>query len=139
MDNAPSRPSVAFVQQVPTMNIRTSITVISEIDPLKKVFAKVFKFLPPNSRGHVVAALGELIGTIFFLFMAFAAAQVAFISSNTTTQGNISTEVHYFSPAELLYIAIGAGFSLAVTAWTFFRISGGLFNPIVSSSCCCFT
>ena len=31
-----------------------------------------------------------------------------------------------------LYIALSFGFSLAVNAWIFFRISGGLFNPAVS-------
>jgi glycerol uptake facilitator-like aquaporin len=36
-------------------------------------------------------------------------------------------------PAKLLYIALCFGFSLAVNAWVFFRISGGLFNPAVSS------
>ncbi|KAL7271267.1 Aquaporin-1 [Rhizina undulata] len=29
----------------------------------------------------------------------------------------------------LLYIALSFGFSLAVNAWVFFPISGGLFNP----------
>lgn len=31
-----------------------------------------------------------------------------------------------------LYIALSFGFSLAVNAWIFFRVSGGLFNPAVS-------
>jgi len=32
----------------------------------------------------------------------------------------------------LMYIALSFGFSLAVSSWIFFRISGGLFNPAVS-------
>ena len=32
----------------------------------------------------------------------------------------------------LLFISLGFGFSLAVTAWVFYRISGGLFNPAVT-------
>jgi len=36
----------------------------------------------------------------------------------------------------LLYIALSFGFSLAVNAWVFFRISGGLFNPAVSLGMC---
>ena len=32
----------------------------------------------------------------------------------------------------LLFISLGFGFSLAVTAWAFYRISGGLFNPAVT-------
>jgi hypothetical protein len=37
-------------------------------------------------------------------------------------------------PAQLLFIALSFGFSLAVNAWVFFRISGGLFNPAVSTT-----
>lgn len=33
-----------------------------------------------------------------------------------------------------MFIALSFGFSLAVNAWVFFRISGGLFNPAVSSN-----
>jgi hypothetical protein len=36
------------------------------------------------------------------------------------------------SPGALLYISLAFGFSLAVCAWVFFRISGGLFNPAVA-------
>lgn len=39
-------------------------------------------------------------------------------------------------PAQLLYIALSFGFSLAVNAWVFFRISGGLFNPAVTLGMC---
>jgi aquaporin related protein len=37
---------------------------------------------------------------------------------------------------QLQYIALSFGFSLAVTAWVFFRISGGLFNPAVTFGMC---
>lgn len=37
-----------------------------------------------------------------------------------------------FQPNDSLYIALSFGFSLAVNAWIFFRVSGGLFNPAVS-------
>lgn len=33
---------------------------------------------------------------------------------------------------QILFISLGFGFSLAVTAWVFYRISGGLFNPAVT-------
>lgn len=36
------------------------------------------------------------------------------------------------SSLPVLYIALSFGFSLAVNAWIFFRVSGGLFNPAVS-------
>ena len=38
--------------------------------------------------------------------------------------------------SRLLYISLAFGFSLAVNAWTFFRISGGLFNPAVTLGMC---
>lgn len=43
---------------------------------------------------------------------------------------------HCYRPntSNLLFISLAFGFSLAVNAWVFFRISGGLFNPAVSSS-----
>jgi aquaporin related protein len=37
---------------------------------------------------------------------------------------------------QLQYIALSFGFSLAVNAWVFFRISGGLFNPAVTFGMC---
>lgn len=114
------------------MLIRTDPTTISKTDPLKKAFRSFFETLPPHARGHVVAALGEFIGTVIWIFMAFSAAQVAFISSNDTKKGNIDTAVTQVTPQELLFIALGVGLSLAVAAWVFFRISGGLFNPVVS-------
>lgn len=88
--------------------------------------------LPTTVRGHVVAVLGELVGTMPFLFFAFAGTQVANISSNTNTGTMVVTTVQQKNPAELLYISLSFGFSLAVNAWVFFRISGGLFNPAVS-------
>ncbi|TVY37966.1 Aquaporin [Lachnellula subtilissima] len=87
---------------------------------------------PTTFRGHIVAAIGEFAGTIFFLFFAFSGTQVANISSNTNTGSDITTTVAQKNPAQLLYISLSFGFSLAVNAWVFFRISGGLFNPAVT-------
>ena len=113
------------------MNINHTETRLSKVDPLKHVFRGIFDMLPDSARGHVVAVIGELIGTIFFLFFAFAGGQVAKISSNTNQNGEVNTSVKNATPQQLLYIALAAGFSLTVNAWTFFRISGGLFNPVV--------
>ncbi|TVY80865.1 Aquaporin-2 [Lachnellula suecica] len=114
------------------MNINHVQTILYKRDPLKKAFQTLFETLPATARGHVVAVVGELVGTIFFLWFAFAGAQVASASSNADQGSNVSTATDHKSPQQLLYIALSAGFSLAVFSWTFFRISGGLFNPVAS-------
>ena len=73
------------------------------------------------AQGHLIAMSGEFVGTIMFLFFAFGGTQIA----NTLTPADTP------DLAQLLYISFSFGFSLAVTAWTFYRISGGLFNPAV--------
>jgi len=88
--------------------------------------------LPKSVRGHVVAVIGEFVGTLLFLFFAFAGTQVANVSSNPNTGTTVITETVQKTPQQLLYISLSFGFSLAVNAWTFFRISGGLFNPAVT-------
>jgi len=83
--------------------------------------------IPKSFRGHFVAVCGEFVGTFLFLFFAFSGTQVA----NAQTQSASATTISQAAnPAQLLYIALCFGFSLAVNAWVFFRISGGLFNPV---------
>ncbi|KAI0299870.1 aquaporin-like protein [Russula brevipes] len=69
--------------------------------------------------GDVKAAFFEFVGTTVFLLLAFGG-----------TQGTDQVEG---SPLErTLYIATVFGLSLLVSAWFFFRATGGLFNPDVS-------
>jgi aquaporin rerated protein, other eukaryote len=68
------------------------------------------------------------VGTTLFLLFAFSGTEVA-LRATPTTEENI--EGAQSDPAQLMYIALSFGFSLAVNAWVFFRISGGLFNPAV--------
>jgi aquaporin related protein len=108
-------------------------------------------YLPNRVRNHLVAMIGEsvhgclnsmprqrtnehpirFVGTFLFLFFAFAATQVANASSagGDDSSGGL-TQVP--NASALTYIALGFGFSLAVNAWVFFRVSGGLFNPAVT-------
>ena len=91
--------------------------------------------LKPTIRNHFVAMCGELIGTFLFLFFALSGTQVANNVPSTVVDGTTQTAMSAGSnPAQLQYIALCFGFSLAVNAWVFFRISGGLFNPAVSLS-----
>lgn len=75
-------------------------------------------------RGHFVAMSGEFVGTVMFLYFAFGATQIA---NNVIPPTEASLD-------RLVYISLAFGFSLATTAWVFYRVSGGLFNPAVCLS-----
>lgn len=63
-----------------------------------------------------------------FLMLAFIGAQAALETNNAD---NPSAPLE---PATLLYIAASFGSSLAVNVWVFYRVTGGMFNPAVSST-----
>ena len=91
----------------------------------------LIKLIPKSARPHFVAMCGEFAGTFLFLFFAFAGTQVA-----NTPDPSRNSVTDYADPAKLLYISLSFGFSLAVNAWVFFRVSGGLFNPAVTLGLC---
>ncbi|KAJ9608689.1 Aquaporin-1 [Cladophialophora chaetospira] len=94
-----------------------------------------FMRIPNKPRNHFIAMAGEFVGTFLFLFFAFSGTQVA--NTPQTTSGSQSTDLPQGpNPVQLLYISLCFGFSLAVNAWIFFRISGGLFNPAVTLGLC---
>lgn len=57
--------------------------------------------------------------------MAFAGTQTALLDDSAGGSAGLSIQ-------QLMYISLSFGFSLAVNAWLFFRITGGLFNPAVT-------
>ncbi|KAF8839520.1 aquaporin-like protein [Paxillus ammoniavirescens] len=70
----------------------------------------------------IKAAALEFIGTTLFLLLGLGGIQAAAgaaLESGTTIE-------------HVLYIATCMGFSLLVTAWLFFRVTGGLFNPNIT-------
>jgi aquaporin related protein len=79
-------------------------------------------------RNEAIATAAEFVGTFMFLFFAFGGTQV---SHNATSDAPTAGQLP--DTGVLLYIALSFGFSLMVNVWIFFRISGGLFNPAVSS------
>lgn len=88
-------------------------------------------------KNHFLAFVGELVGTTLFMYFALAATNVANLPATTvtgvTTVSAITGEATtVLNTSSLLYIALAFGFSLAICAWIFFRVSGGLFNPAVS-------
>ncbi|GAA5821933.1 hypothetical protein JCM11251_004784 [Rhodosporidiobolus azoricus] len=88
------------------------------------------------AKNHFVAVVGEFVGTTLFMIFALGGTNVANIPSNSVTGdvmgGQDGTLAAAPNTSNLLYIALSFGFSLAVNAWIFFRVSGGLFNPAVS-------
>lgn len=74
-----------------------------------------------NLKGDLWGASLEFVGTFFFLTLAFGGVQAATATRSTESE----TEF-------VLYASLCFGFSLLVSAWLFFRITGGLFNPNVS-------
>ena len=46
--------------------------------PAEGVVRRILRTLPPTTRGHTVAVIGEFVGTISFLFFAFAGTQYVF-------------------------------------------------------------
>jgi len=97
-----------------------------------------FGWLPNKVRNQFIAVVGEFVGTFLFLFFAFSATQVANAATgNASMQNNDEGSITQApNTSALLYIALAFGFSLAVNAWVFFRITGGLFNPAVTLALC---
>ncbi|KPV77377.1 uncharacterized protein RHOBADRAFT_10063, partial [Rhodotorula graminis WP1] len=75
-----------------------------------------------------VAMVGEYVGTCLFMIFALGGTNI----TGDTQAGQDGTAASTPNTSNLLYIALSFGFSLAVCAWIFFRVSGGLFNPAVS-------
>ncbi|KAL1301440.1 hypothetical protein AAFC00_005693 [Neodothiora populina] len=95
-----------------------------------------FEWLPNRIRNHFVAMVGEFVGTFLFLFFAFSATQVANAATSDAGSGGDGSLTQAPNTSALLYISLAFGFSLAVNAWVFFRITGGLFNPAVTFGMC---
>jgi aquaporin rerated protein, other eukaryote len=85
----------------------------------------LFSDLSADLSQDMAAALLELIGTAFFLIIGLGGIQAA-------TAENLSSERPASNIQQVLYISTSMGFSLLISAWLFFRITGGLFNPNVS-------
>lgn len=90
-------------------------------------------YIPDKIRNHFIAMCGEFVGTVLFLYFGLSGAQVA---NSIPSSAGLTVEQTGSNPQQLQYIALCFGFSLAVNAWVFFRISGGLFNPAVSLGMC---
>ncbi|EJU04269.1 aquaporin-like protein [Dacryopinax primogenitus] len=82
-------------------------------------------------RNDLIAAFLEFIGTIVFLVIGMGGIQAASMSSVT---GGAVPVNPVPSVEHLVYIAASMGLGLLVSAWLFFRVTGGVFNPAVSTA-----
>ncbi|KAL2121681.1 hypothetical protein VTJ04DRAFT_2136 [Mycothermus thermophilus] len=80
---------------------------------------------PLTKHNNIVAVLGEFVGTFLFLFFSFAGTQLANTPPPTNNDGLPNT-------SNLMFIALAFGMSLLTNVWVFYRVTGGLFNPVVA-------
>jgi aquaporin related protein len=77
-----------------------------------------------NIKQDLCGALLEFIGTFFFLTLAYGGVQA------TTSAGGVGEPAP--NALNVFIASVNFGFSLLVSAWLFYRVTGGLFNPNVS-------
>ncbi|QRW08262.1 aquaporin, Major intrinsic protein family [Ceratobasidium sp. AG-Ba] len=87
------------------------------------------KSLFANLSEDIHAAVLEFVGTAFWLLLALGGIQAAAFSSQSN--GDTSSVP---SAIQLLYISASMGLSLLVSVWLFFRVTGGVFNPAISTA-----
>lgn len=126
-----NRPAETFIT-LPGMRVKTG-------DPQNPPERRLhgISWMPVTVRHLFIGLIGEFVGTFLFLFFAFAGTQVANEAAATSAAAAYAAsggEAAVTGPnaSVLMYISLAFGFSLAVNAWVFFRITGGLFNPAVS-------
>ena len=78
-----------------------------------------------NFQDDCTAAALEFIGTVFFLLFGLGGIQASTAEGTVANRPSSAIE-------QVLYISTCMGLSLLISAWMFFRITGGLFNPNVS-------
>jgi len=88
---------------------------------------QIVERIPVALKSHFVAAIAEFVGTFLFLLFAFGGTNAVNSAPDEGQPEDLSA-----NPARLLFISLCFGMSLAVNAWVFYRISGGLFNPAVT-------
>ncbi len=71
------------------------------------------------------AAFVEFCGTVTFLTLAYGGVQASGYEANAQGLPGLAVD-------RVMYISLSFGLSLLVSAWLFFRVTGGLFNPNVS-------
>lgn len=98
-----------------THELQTMNTELSVSNNNNSIVNELFSRLPTSTRGHAVAVTGNPARTFFFLFFAFSGAQTASVASNHNAGTTVITVASQKTPAQLLYISLSFGLSLAAT------------------------
>ena len=93
--------------------------VISNPPPREKLFA--------TFKDDIQAALLEFVGTTVFLMLAFGGVQATMSEQADSGASGLGV-------SRVMYISLSFGLSLLISAWLFFRVTGGLFNPNVTAT-----
>lgn len=80
-------------------------------------------------KNAIILFVCEFTGTFLFLFFSYGIATQA---SNRLDADKAANAQGPPDTSALLFSSLGFGFSLAVNAWVFFRITGSLFNPALT-------
>ncbi|PWN35956.1 aquaporin-like protein, partial [Meira miltonrushii] len=75
-----------------------------------------------------IATLAEFVGTCMFLFFALAINSTCSTVEDEEKAAGMKT----VDLTALLVSSVGFAFSLAISAWVFFRVSGGVQNPAIT-------
>ncbi|KAF8602330.1 putative aquaporin 1 [Ceratobasidium sp. AG-I] len=96
------------------------------------------KSLFGDIKGDVHAATLEFIGTALWLLLSLGGVQSAAFSASahsseptTIVHGHVVGKVPTID--QMLFSAASLGFGLLVSVWLFYRVTGGIFNPAVST------
>lgn len=80
-------------------------------------------------KNTIILFICEFSGTTLFLFFSYGIATQA---SDRLAAGKAANPDGPPDTSALLFSSLGFGFSLAVNAWVFFRVTGSLFNPALT-------
>ncbi|KZO98900.1 aquaporin-like protein [Calocera viscosa TUFC12733] len=84
-------------------------------------------------KSDLIAASLEFAGTIVFLLIGLGGIQAAATSGQLLSTASQSTN-GVKSIDQLLYISASMGLGLLVAVWLFYRVTGGVFNPAISTA-----
>jgi len=87
-------------------------------------------------KNDLAAAGFEFCGTITFLLLGLGPIQSAGISKSLypASAGTDAGPTPPLSIDQMMYASAGLGLGLLVAAWLFFRVTGALFNPNISTA-----